>query len=140
HIDQLVLREHTWKHNPHWDPEGILSTLPAVATTLLGVLAGLILESRQPTQRKILRLLAWGWVWAILGLAWNSVFPINKNLWTSSYALFMAGLACAPPGLFVLGLGPPVWAHPGQPLLSLGPHPPPLFPAGEVAAAPPPAL
>jgi predicted acyltransferase len=74
------------------DPEGILSSLPAIATTLIGSITGLIMSLPQYTPAKKLNLLALG---AILflgaGELWNLTFPINKNLWTSSYVLFAAG-------------------------------------------------
>ena len=74
------------------DPEGILSSLPAIATTLIGSITGLIMSLPQYTPAKKLNLLALG---AILflgaGELWNLSFPINKNLWTSSYVLFAAG-------------------------------------------------
>jgi len=91
HVDRQVLGAHTWK--PGWDPEGPLSTLPAIATTLLGVCAGVWLRSERDTRRKATVLLAAGSLAAFLGHLWGLVFPINKNIWTSSYALFMSGLA-----------------------------------------------
>lgn len=70
------------------DPEGLLSTLPALATTLLGVRAGDWLR------RGAVKALVWaGAAMVALGLAWAQVFPLNKNLWTSSYVLFAAGWA-----------------------------------------------
>ena len=93
YVDRQVLGEHTWKHNPAWDPEGLVSTLPAIATTLMGLLVGLRLASEAPLERKVFDLLLAAWPMGLIGLAWNSVLPINKNLWTSSYALFMSGLA-----------------------------------------------
>ena len=90
HVDRVVLGSHTWK--PGWDPEGPLSTIPAVATTLLGTLAGEWLVSRT-VKRKIAGVVAGGLFALALGWLWSLVFPINKNLWTSSYALFMSGLA-----------------------------------------------
>ena len=93
YIDRAVLGEHTWKHGPGWDPEGLLSTLPAIATTLLGLLAGELLRSRADWSRRLASLMAGGALALSLGLLWGASFPINKNLWTSSYALAMAGLA-----------------------------------------------
>ena len=90
HVDRLVLGSHTWK--PGWDPEGPLSTIPAVATTLLGALAGEWLVSPLVT-RKIAGLVAGGAIALAVGALWGRVFPINKNLWTSSYSVFMSGLA-----------------------------------------------
>ena len=95
YMDRLVLGEHTWKRDPGWDPEGILSTVPALATTLFGVVAGAWLATPAPLERKVRKLILSGWIAAGAGLLWNETFPINKNLWTSSYALFMAGLAAA---------------------------------------------
>ena len=92
-VDRAVLGAHTWK--PGWDPEGPLSTLPAVATTLFGAMAGALLAARTELRRKIPALLASGIAGAALGALWGTVFPINKNLWTSSYAVFMSGLAAA---------------------------------------------
>jgi predicted acyltransferase len=90
YVDRAVLGSHTWK--PGWDPEGPLSTIPAVSTTLLGALAGDWLISSR-AKRKIVGLVAGGAVALAIGAIWSRVFPINKNLWTSSYSLFMSGLA-----------------------------------------------
>jgi predicted acyltransferase len=75
------------------DPEGLLSTLPAIATALLGVFTGEWLRSKLSLQRKALGLLIFGVAGLILGEAWGIWFPINKKLWTSSYVLFTAGFA-----------------------------------------------
>jgi predicted acyltransferase len=112
-IDRAVFGLHTWK--PGWDPEGLLSTLPAIATTLLGVLAGERLRSKSPLSRKAAELLAAGAAGAAAGLAWSLVLPINKSLWTSSYALLMSGLASASLGLCIVlvdGKGWKSWAAP----------------------------
>ena len=90
YVDRVVLGAHTWK--PGWDPEGPLSTIPAISTTLLGALAGDWLISSR-ARRKITGLVAGGAVALAIGAFWSRVFPINKNLWTSSYSLFMSGLA-----------------------------------------------
>jgi predicted acyltransferase len=90
-IDRAVFGVHTWK--PGFDPEGLLSTLPALATTLLGALAGERLLTPVSARRKVLELAAWGAAAAAVGLLWGRSFPINKSLWTSSYALLTAGLA-----------------------------------------------
>ncbi|HEU5403506.1 MAG TPA: heparan-alpha-glucosaminide N-acetyltransferase domain-containing protein [Terriglobales bacterium] len=76
------------------DPEGLLSTLPAIATCLLGVVAGeWVREFRAHSIQLLRRLLMVGVVCFILGEAWGLFFPINKKLWTSSYVLLTAGLA-----------------------------------------------
>jgi predicted acyltransferase len=117
-IDRAVFGAHTWK--PGWDPEGLLSTLPAVATTLLGALAGERLRSDAPRARKILELLAAGVAAAAVGLLWGRVFPINKNLWSSSYALFMAGLAGASLALCMAVENAAGWKRWVSPFLWLG--------------------
>jgi len=75
------------------DPEGLLSTLPAIATALLGVFTGEWLRSRRTPQSKALGMFAFGVVGLVLGEIWGLWFPINKKLWTSSYVLFAAGFA-----------------------------------------------
>lgn len=91
YIDRLLMSGHTWKTT--WDPEGVLSTVPAIATTLLGTLAGLWM-GRAVTPDKKAGMLALAGVVAIgIGEIWNLAFPINKNLWTSSYVMFTGGAA-----------------------------------------------
>ncbi len=75
------------------DPEGILSTLPAIVTTLLGYWTGLAIKRHGLRNETVLVLLACGAICAILGLAWALAFPINKKLWTSSFVLLTGGLA-----------------------------------------------
>jgi predicted acyltransferase len=77
---------------PTWDPEGLLSTIPAVATALFGVLAGDWLHA-PAARHRTLALFGAGVLAVVIALVWHRVFPINKNLWTSSFALFTAGLA-----------------------------------------------
>ena len=92
-LDRAILGAHTWKHNPGWDPEGLLSSLSAIATTLFGIAAGEWLRLPSPWGRKLAGLMAGGAIAFSLGLLWGTAFPINKNLWTSSYSLLMSGLA-----------------------------------------------
>jgi predicted acyltransferase len=120
YVDRQVLGEHTWKHDPAWDPEGLLSTLPAIATTLIGLLVGLRLASAAPLERKVRDLVVAGWVMGLLGLAWNETLPINKNLWTSSYALFMSGLASASLGVLLWLVDGKSWRSWSKPFEWLG--------------------
>lgn len=80
-------------YNGTRDPEGIISTIPAVATTIMGVLAGRLLRTETPALAKIKQMLIAGSSGIVLGLIWNRWFPINKNLWTSSFAIFSGGFA-----------------------------------------------
>lgn len=73
------------------DPEGLLSTLPALATTAFGVLTGLWLRGPAPLHAKINRIVLVGVACVVLGALWNLGFPINKRLWTSSFVLFAGG-------------------------------------------------
>jgi len=91
-MDRALMSGHTWK--TMWDPEGWLSTLPAIATTLMGGFAGCWLRSGATESRKVLGLAGAGVAGLLAGELWNLWFPINKNLWTSSYAVFTAGFAC----------------------------------------------
>lgn len=93
-IDRTVLGEaHLWRQSKTWDPEGLLSTLPAIATALTGIAAGMVLVSTRDSSRKIAILVTAGLVLTIAGRLWGFAFPINKNLWTSSYVVFTSGLA-----------------------------------------------
>ena len=73
------------------DPEGLLSTFPAIGTALLGMLAGMWMRTERPRQQIVAGLLGAAVVLIALGELWNLTFPINKKLWTSSYVLFAAG-------------------------------------------------
>lgn len=93
YVDRLLLEGHLWSATKTWDPEGPLSTIPAVVTSLLGILTGRWMNRPNPLPDKLNGLFASGAVLTAAGLAWNWVFPINKNLWTSSYVVFSAGVA-----------------------------------------------
>lgn len=76
-----------------WDPEGLLSTFPAIATGITGMLAGHLLVSDLSQDRKVIWLFAGGFLSFVSGELWGWIFPLNKNLWTSSYVLYTSGLA-----------------------------------------------
>ncbi len=75
------------------DPEGLLGTIPALGTTLLGMLTAMWLRSKRSAASKARGMLAAGVLGILLGLLWGRWFPINKNLWSSSFVLFAAGVA-----------------------------------------------
>jgi len=89
YVDKLLLGTHTWK--PDYDPEGLLSTIPSVATALIGVLTGRYLLSE--AKNKAGGMLVAGAVLLVLGHVWNFAFPINKALWSGSFVLVTAGWA-----------------------------------------------
>lgn len=114
-IDSILIPGAMWQGT--WDPEGILSTLPSIATGISGMLAGHLLLSRLDQSRKLIWLFALGFLSYVLGCVWDWVFPINKNLWTSSYVLYSSGLAAltlATMLWFVDALGYRQWTYPGK--------------------------
>jgi predicted acyltransferase len=91
-LDKMYLPWRKWDGDH--DPEGYLSNLPAIASCLLGVFAGLLLKNPRVTpQRKTILLLAWGAAGIVAGLLWGIQFPIIKKIWTSSFVLFTAGMS-----------------------------------------------
>ncbi len=91
-LDRAVLGAHVWRGGTY-DPEGLLSTIPALATALMGVLAGMRLRTVGASGR-VAPTFAWvGVLLVVVGYTWGRWFPINKPLWTSSYAVFTGGLA-----------------------------------------------
>ena len=92
-IDRVVFGKHVWAQAKVYDPEGLLSTIPALATTLLGALSGHWIRTSRSSYEKVAGLFVSGVVCVAAGWVWNSFFPINKALWTSSYVLFTGGLA-----------------------------------------------
>jgi predicted acyltransferase len=93
YIDRTVMGGHLWSESMTWDPEGLLSTLPAIATLLIGILAGEWLRSDRKGPRKAASLAGAGIVLMIVGRLLHPFFPINKNLWTSTFVLFTGGFA-----------------------------------------------
>ena len=101
YVDSLVLGSHNYANTKTWDPEGIVSTLPAIGTALLGVMAGHILRLPIPLAVRRHRLLIVGGFLVVIGLVWNIKLPINKKLWTDSFATFMAGIDFAVLAIFI---------------------------------------
>lgn len=120
-LDRAVFGTHLWK--TRWDPEGLLSSLPAVGTALMGVAAGLWLRALRPACGAP-ALVSAGVAAMLTGLLWDVVFPINKALWTSSYALFTGGVAALALGVLHRRLDDgraPAWlVRVTEPLVALG--------------------
>ncbi|OYW77636.1 MAG: hypothetical protein B7Z37_03540 [Verrucomicrobia bacterium 12-59-8] len=115
------------KYDGNHDPEGILSTLPAIATALLGLLAGKWITGAASPLRKTVGLIAAGLIMLALGWAWHPYFPVIKKLWTSSFVLVAAGWSAILLGLFygiVDGLG---WRRGLAPFLWVGANPIALY-------------
>jgi len=90
-IDREVLPGYLWERA--WDPEGLLSTIPALATAIIGMLVGRILITVKDQYKKLTYLFFVGFALLFVGELWSYVFPMNKNLWSSSFTLFAGGLA-----------------------------------------------
>jgi predicted acyltransferase len=91
-LDYSLLEGHLWIQSKTWDPEGILSTIPAIATGIIGMLTGkLFTEIKEPATR-VSWLFFIGAILIVLGLSWGLIFPINKSLWTSSFVLYTTGI------------------------------------------------
>jgi predicted acyltransferase len=88
------LGNHLWSGSVTWDPEGLLSTIPAICTAILGTLAGRWIGSERSLSDRLNGLFAAGCLGMCFGMIWNWAFPINKGIWTSSYVVFTAGMAC----------------------------------------------
>jgi len=86
-VDEILLREHVWLNSRPWDPEGVLSTFPAIISCLTGTWAGVLLRTRADRRNLIYT----GLALLICGLIWSNYFPVNKALWTSSFVLLAAG-------------------------------------------------
>jgi len=103
YLDRIILTEHhLWSQAKVFDPEGILSTIPALVTTICGVLTGSWLLTDRPRVEKAGGIFFGGTVLLAAGWSWSLLFPLNKALWTSSYVLYTAGLA-------LLTLGSSYW-------------------------------
>ena len=89
YVDVNMLGKHTWKSD--YDPEGLLSTIPAIATCILGIFAGIFLGSKHENKDKMLVLA--GASLLLLGYLWSYWFPLNKAIWSSSFVLVTAGWA-----------------------------------------------
>jgi predicted acyltransferase len=119
-VDRAVLgQRHLWQHRA-WDPEGLASTIPAIATTLLGIVAGFWLRSAEERPVKALVLAAAGAAAMALGLVWDLAFPINKNLWTSSYVMFAGGAGAVSLAACYWALDVKGWRWWSKPFVILG--------------------
>jgi len=120
YVDRIVLGRHNYESTGTWDPEGIVSTLPAIATVLLGTLAGDVMAASRSMGHRLRSLLAIGVVLIAVGLICDVWLPINKKLWTSSFALFMAGLDFVLFAGFAWAVDVRGWQRPVRPFVVLG--------------------
>jgi len=94
HLDKIILGESHMYHGEGvaFDPEGLLSTLPAIVNVLIGFRVGKFIQEKGKTYEGLTHLLMWGAGFIFLGFMWNYQFPINKKLWSSSFVMLTVGL------------------------------------------------
>jgi predicted acyltransferase len=117
YLDRAILgADHLWAGTGRtWDPEGLLSTLPAIGTVLLGIWTGTLVAGSDDHSTKVARMMVRGVMLVGIGFVWNWFFPINKGIWTSSYVVFTGGQAMCVLGLsywFVDVKGYKTWTKP----------------------------
>ena len=115
-------------YNNFWDPEGILSTIPAIATGLFGIFAGLFLMSKSlPDERKAVWLITMGVAGVFFGYVWGMHFPIIKKIWTSSYVLLAGGYSAILLGVFYWIVDVKKWQLWCRPFVWVGMNPITLY-------------
>lgn len=119
YVDRAVFGNHIWVKGKY-DPEGLLSTIPALATALFGVSVGRVLRGTADANAKAKSLLGRGIAGMLVGFAWSFVLPFNKPLWTSSYAVWTAGIATTALGVCVWAFECRPWARFARPLQVYG--------------------
>ncbi len=91
-LDRIVIPGRLWQGS--WDPEGILSTFPAIVSGMGGLLTGQLLLSEKTAERKIILFFVTGFAAFVAACGWSAFFPLNKNLWTSTFVLYVGGIDC----------------------------------------------
>ena len=109
YIDKQYLPGYLWRQN--WDPEGILSTFPAVVTGMLGMIAGGVLVSKKALKDKLLKLFIMASVLLILGDISQYIMPVNKSIWSSSFVLIAGGISCLLLASFLYWVDVKEYAH-----------------------------
>src|SRR5262249_40005120 len=122
YIDRSLIYNHLWIAH-RFDPEGILSTIPSIATCLLGVFTGEWMRSEHTALPKVRGLLMGAAAGLVAGELWNFWFPINKMIWTSSYVLFTAGFALLVFAICYSAIDVRGWRAWGVPFLIFGLNP-----------------
>lgn len=131
YVDRIVLGLHNYRGTKTWDPEGIVSTLPSIATVLMGGLCGRLLLLEQPLRTRLRHMVSIGLVLMIAGEICDLWLPINKKLWTSSFAVFMAGLDFVLLAAFMWLVDVKGWKEPVKPLVMMGLNPITIYMAAE---------
>lgn len=135
YVDHLVLGRHNYASTRTWDPEGIISTLPAIGTTLLGIMAGHLLRLKKELTERLVWMFVVGNALIAAGLICNIWLPINKKLWTDSFALFMAGLDFVVFAVFIWFIDALKFRRGIQPLVIFGMNAITVYMASELLAS-----
>jgi predicted acyltransferase len=128
------LGNHIWASSAVYDPEGLLSTIAAIATMMIGVLTGRWLGTQRALGERMNGLFASGAMLTVSGLAWSALFPINKNLWSSSYVLFSAGVACTALATIMWLVDSRQWRRWTEPFVVFGTNPITAYVGAELSA------
>jgi predicted acyltransferase len=135
-VDSLFLNGYMWSYyDGKWGPEGIVSTIPAIATTLFGVLTGQWLRSSTSEHRKAAGMLCSGLLLLIAGQILSTWLPINKSIWTSTFSIFMAGLALVCQALFYWFIDIAGFSSWTKPFIILGLNPIALYVLSQILGA-----
>jgi len=132
YVDSLFLSGHMWSYYETWDPEGLISTLPAIGTTLFGVLTGQLLLSSLPGWKKTVYMILAGLLLVLTGTLLDPWLPINKSIWTSTFAIFMAGLSLITLALFYWIIDVKEFSLWAKPFVMLGLNPITIYVLSEV--------
>jgi predicted acyltransferase len=132
YVDRLVLGTHNYRWTKTWDPEGVVSTIPAIATALLGIMAGHVLRIKRSLSERTTWMFIAGNLLIAVGLICDIWLPINKKLWTSSFALFMAGLDFVILAMFIWVIDGVGWKRATRPFVIMGMNAIAIYMASEV--------
>jgi predicted acyltransferase len=131
-IDSKYLPGTMWQGT--WDPEGILSTFPAIVSGITGMLAGAVMLSNRTREMKVILLMIAGFFMAIAGYIWGLTFPVNENIWTSSFVFVTSGFAFMALGAFYFLVDMKGFTHGTKPGIIFGANAITVYVLGDVLA------
>jgi predicted acyltransferase len=131
-IDSKYLPGTMWQGT--WDPEGILSTFPAIVSGITGMLAGAVMLSNRTREMKVILLMIAGFFMAIAGYIWGLKFPVNENIWTSSFVFVTSGFAFMALGAFYFLVDMKGFTHGTKPGIIFGANAITVYVLGDVLA------
>ena len=132
-IDSKYLPGTMWQGT--WDPEGILSTFPSIVSGITGMLAGAIMLSKRTAESKVILLMVTGFFMTFAGYLWGLTFPVNENIWTSSFVFVTSGIAFMSLGAFYFLVDMKGYTHGTKPGIIFGANAITVYVLGDVLAA-----